>query len=145
MSFILISGSWRERKQHIGIKITWLSANSLFQIYGVGSYAYHLPQEGVEDHWRNMDIVSFGGHADILRLFLPPRADDVKDVVNTTAVTPYMLCKPKYDVFDKVNGFFILSASYMIPQALIFNRYYRLTSIVRQGHQTTVIRIAQPN
>ena len=61
-----------------------------------------------------------------------------QDVGSTTAVTPYMLCKPKYDVFDKVNGFFILSSSYMIPHARILNRYYRLLRfIVRQGHQTT--------
>ena len=44
-----------------------------------------------------------------------------KDVGNTTAVTSYMLRKPKYDVLVKVNGLFILSASYMMPQAFIFN------------------------
>ena len=61
-----------------------------------------------------------------------------QDIGNTTAVTSFMLCKPKYDVFDKVNGFFILCASYMIPQAFVFSRYYRLlTFIVQQGHQTT--------
>ncbi|KAI0225789.1 hypothetical protein LSAT2_023459, partial [Lamellibrachia satsuma] len=35
----------------------------------------------------------------------------------------------------KVNGVFILFTSYMIPQALVFSRYYRLaTFIKRQGH-----------
>ena len=59
-------------------------------------------------------------------------------VNNTTAVTSRILCKPKSDVFDKMNGFFILCSSYMIPQALIFSRYYRLiTFIKRQAHQTT--------
>ena len=58
-----------------------------------------------------------------------------QDVDNTTAVTPYMLCTPTSDVFDKVNGVFILFTSYMIPQALVFSRYYRLvTFIKRQGH-----------
>ena len=61
-----------------------------------------------------------------------------QDVGNTTAVTSHMLCEPRSDVFDKVNGVFILCASYMMPQAFIFSRYYRLvTFIVRQGHQTT--------
>ena len=61
-----------------------------------------------------------------------------QDVSNTTAVTSQMLCKPKSDVFNKLNGGFILCASYMIPQALIFSRYYRLVAfIARQGHQTT--------
>ena len=61
-----------------------------------------------------------------------------QDVSNTTAVTSQMLCKPKSDVFDKMNGVFIVSASYVIPQALIFGRYYLLvTFIARQGHQTT--------
>ncbi|KAI0240919.1 Neuropeptide FF receptor 1 [Lamellibrachia satsuma] len=61
-----------------------------------------------------------------------------QDVNNTTAVTSRILCKPKSDVFDKMNGFFILCSSYMIPQALIFSRYYRLiTFIAQQGHQTT--------
>ena len=54
-----------------------MSAKSLFQSYRCGSCTYHLPQEGVEDHWRNMDIVICGGHADILWLFRPPQADDV--------------------------------------------------------------------
>ena len=59
-------------------------------------------------------------------------------VGNTTAVTPYMLCRPKSDIFDKVNGVFILCTSYLIPQALVFSRYYRLvTFIKRQGHHTT--------
>ena len=67
-----------------------------------------------------------------------PQPMTSQNVGNTTAVTTLMLCKPNYDVFDKVNGFFILTASYMIPQGLIFNRYYHLiTFIVRQGHQTT--------
>ena len=53
-------------------------------------------------------------------------------------MTSRILCKPKSDVFDKMNGFFILCSSYMIPQALIFSRYYRLiTFIKRQAHQTT--------
>ena len=61
-----------------------------------------------------------------------------QDVSNPTAVTSQMLCKPKSDVFDKMNGVFIVRASYVIPQALIFGRYYRLvTFIARQGHQTT--------
>ncbi|KAI0240178.1 Neuromedin-K receptor, partial [Lamellibrachia satsuma] len=60
-----------------------------------------------------------------------------QDVGNTTAETSLMLCKPTYDIFDKVNGVFILCASYMIPQAFIFSRYCRLvTFIKRQGHQT---------
>ena len=59
-------------------------------------------------------------------------------VDNTTAVTSHILCKPMSDVFDKMNGFFILCASYMIPQTLIFSSFYCLiTSIVRQGQQTT--------
>ena len=59
-------------------------------------------------------------------------------VNNTTALTSRILCKPKSDVFDKMNGFFILCSSYMTPQALIFSRYYRLiTFIAQQGHQTT--------
>ena len=60
-----------------------------------------------------------------------------QDVRNATAVTSHMLCKPKSDVFDKMNGVFIVCTSYMIPQALIFSRYYRLvTFILRHGHQT---------
>ena len=59
-------------------------------------------------------------------------------VGNTTAVTSQMVCMPKSNVFDKVNGVFILFASYMIPQVFIFCRYYRLvTFIKRQAHQTT--------
>ncbi|KAI0232681.1 hypothetical protein LSAT2_017018, partial [Lamellibrachia satsuma] len=61
-----------------------------------------------------------------------------QDVRNATAVTSHMICKPKSDVFDKMNGVFIVCTSYMIPQALIFSRYYRLvTFILRHGHQTT--------
>ncbi|KAI0225791.1 Neuropeptide FF receptor 1 [Lamellibrachia satsuma] len=61
-----------------------------------------------------------------------------QDVGNTTAVALHMLCKSKSDVFDKVNGVFILCASYMMPQAFIFSRYYRLvTFIVRQGQEVT--------
>ena len=59
-------------------------------------------------------------------------------VGNTTAVTSQMVCRPKSNVFDKVNGVFILFASYMIPQVFIFSRYYRLvTFIKRQARQTT--------
>ena len=59
------------------------------------------------------------------------------DVSNTTAMTLQMLCKPKSDVFNMMNGGFILCASYMIPQALIFSRYYRLVTLIkRQAHQT---------
>ena len=58
-------------------------------------------------------------------------------VVNTTAVTSQMVCRPNSNFFDKVNGVFILFASYMIPQVFIFSRYYRLvTFIKRQAHQT---------
>ena len=61
-----------------------------------------------------------------------------QDVGNTTAVAPHMLCKSKSDVFDKVNGVFIICASYMMPQAFIFSRYCRLvTFIVRQGQEVT--------
>ena len=61
-----------------------------------------------------------------------------QDGGNTTAVTSRILCKPKSDIFDKMNGFFILCASYMIPQTFVFSRYYRLiTFIARQGQQTT--------
>ena len=66
---------------------------------------------------------------------IQPEPTTSNDFGNTTAVPPYMLCKPKYDVFDKVNGVFILCTSYLIPQALVFSRYYRLvTFIKRQGH-----------
>ena len=59
-------------------------------------------------------------------------------VGKTTAVTSQMVCMPKSNVFEKVNGVFILFASYMIPQVFIFCRYYRLvTFIKRQAHQTT--------
>ena len=59
-------------------------------------------------------------------------------VGNITVVTSQMVCRPKSNVFDKVNGVFILFASYMIPQAFIFSRYYRLvTFIKRQAQQTT--------
>ena len=58
-----------------------------------------------------------------------------QNVNNSTVVTPHMLCKPTSDVYDKVNGVFILCTSYLIPQALVFSRYYRLvTFIKRQGH-----------
>ncbi|KAI0231009.1 hypothetical protein LSAT2_018627, partial [Lamellibrachia satsuma] len=61
-----------------------------------------------------------------------------QDVGNTTAVSAPLSCMPKSDVFDMANGVFILCTSYMIPQAFIFSRYYRLvTFIVRQGQQTT--------
>ncbi|KAI0240177.1 hypothetical protein LSAT2_009137, partial [Lamellibrachia satsuma] len=67
-----------------------------------------------------------------------PESNTSQDVGNTTAATPYMLCKPTSDVYDKVNGVFILCTSYMIPQALVFSRYYRLvTFIKRQGHHAT--------
>ena len=58
-------------------KRTRSPTKSLFQGHRFGSYACHLPQDGVADHWRNMDIVNCGSHADILRLCRPPRADDV--------------------------------------------------------------------
>ncbi|KAI0211786.1 Pyroglutamylated RF-amide peptide receptor [Lamellibrachia satsuma] len=59
-------------------------------------------------------------------------------VGNITVVTSQMVCKPKSNVFDKVNGVFILFASYMIPQAFIFTRYYRLVMFIkRQAQQTT--------
>ena len=67
-----------------------------------------------------------------------PESNTSQDVGNTTAATTYMLCKPTSDIYDKVNGVFILCTSYMIPQALVFSRYYRLvTFIKRQGHHAT--------
>ena len=56
---------------------------------------------------------------------------------NTTEMTSQLSCMPKSHVFDSVNAVIILCASYVIPQTLIFSRYYRLVAfIVRQGHQS---------
>ena len=56
---------------------------------------------------------------------------------NTSEMTSQLSCMPKSHVFDSVNAVIILCASYVIPQAIIFSRYYRLVAfIVRQGAQS---------
>ena len=56
---------------------------------------------------------------------------------NVTATTLQLQCMPQSDVFDKCNAVFILCASYIIPQTVIFCRYYGLVRfIVHHSHKS---------
>ena len=72
-----------------------------------------------------------------------------QDVNNTTAVTSRILCKHKSEVFDKMNGFFILCSSYMIPQAFYLQSLLPSYHVHRTARTSddrgsdVIIRVAQ--